>query len=269
MRVSLVCIAKNEDYYIKEWISYNKLLGFDNIFIYQNDWRTDIENESIVKVPFDGKKKQIAAYDHFLRNHSKLFDWVAFFDVDEFLVLKRHKNIKDFLDDYSQHQAVSINWVLFGDNGLTGKPIHDFGVVNRFTKRQVGVHSLVKTIVKTRIGNHIRNFKINVHRPNVKCVDTHHRIVRGPHNPGGRDTIAQINHYFCKTLEEFKLKVERGRADSFSKRNTAEFFEHNRNELEDLSAIEFFSQAEQKGLTNSILSDQKDKSLFKTIKYFL
>ena len=37
IKVALVCIAKNEDNYIQEWITYNKLIGFDDIFIYQND----------------------------------------------------------------------------------------------------------------------------------------------------------------------------------------------------------------------------------------
>ena len=36
MKVALVCIAKEEDNYIQEWIDYNKKLGFDDIIIYQN-----------------------------------------------------------------------------------------------------------------------------------------------------------------------------------------------------------------------------------------
>ncbi len=39
MKTALVCIAKNEDYYIDEWIKYHLKLGFSDIHVYQNDWR--------------------------------------------------------------------------------------------------------------------------------------------------------------------------------------------------------------------------------------
>ena len=43
MRTAIVCIAKNEDRYIKEWAEDHLKLGFDSVYIYQNDWRTDLE----------------------------------------------------------------------------------------------------------------------------------------------------------------------------------------------------------------------------------
>ena len=39
MKTALVCIAKEEDNYIDEWIKYHLKLGFNDIFVYQNDWR--------------------------------------------------------------------------------------------------------------------------------------------------------------------------------------------------------------------------------------
>ena len=33
MKVALVCIAKNEDNYIQEWINYNLKLGFDKTLV--------------------------------------------------------------------------------------------------------------------------------------------------------------------------------------------------------------------------------------------
>jgi len=38
MTTALVCIAKNEDHYIEEWIAYHLKLGFDHIFIYAYNW---------------------------------------------------------------------------------------------------------------------------------------------------------------------------------------------------------------------------------------
>lgn len=34
MKSAIVCIAKNEDHYIDEWIKYHLKLGFAKIFVY-------------------------------------------------------------------------------------------------------------------------------------------------------------------------------------------------------------------------------------------
>ena len=38
-KIALVTMAKDEDLYLQEWIDYHLKLGFDDIFIYQNNWR--------------------------------------------------------------------------------------------------------------------------------------------------------------------------------------------------------------------------------------
>ena len=50
MKVALVCIAKNEDLYIDEWIDYHFKLGFDEIFVYQNNWRFNKDIENALKI---------------------------------------------------------------------------------------------------------------------------------------------------------------------------------------------------------------------------
>lgn len=50
MKVALVCIAKDEDNYIKEWINYHLSIGFSKIYVYQNDWNFDITNYNNVEV---------------------------------------------------------------------------------------------------------------------------------------------------------------------------------------------------------------------------
>jgi hypothetical protein len=36
-KIALVCIAKDEDLYLQDWIDYHLKLGFDDIHIYQNN----------------------------------------------------------------------------------------------------------------------------------------------------------------------------------------------------------------------------------------
>ena len=38
MRTALVAIACNEDHYLREWFSYHHKIGFDDIYVYENNW---------------------------------------------------------------------------------------------------------------------------------------------------------------------------------------------------------------------------------------
>ena len=245
MRVALTCIAKNEDNYIKEWVDYHTKLGFDQVFIYQNDWRCGVPLDNATLIEFDGHGRQQEAYNNFLRHWYNHYDWVMFLDADEFLVLKKHSNIKEFIQDYQQHNIIGINWVIFGNNGLTFDG--NYSVLSRFTKRQVGVFHLVKCIVKVD-----PNILWDVHNAvYLKAVDTNHRVFKTGIHEHGDDTIAQINHYFCKTWDEFCIKRNRGRADMtpndplFIKKES-DFEAHNLNEIEDTFALDFYLDKHEK-----------------------
>lgn len=239
MKVALVCIAKNEDNYIEEWINYNFKLGFDDIFIYENDWRCSLERENVHKLSFDGDAMQVNAYNDFMQSYHKDYDWVAFFDVDEFLVLKKHSDVKKFINDYRDFYAIGINWVLFGDNGLSFEG--NYSVLSRFTKRQIGVNEHVKCIVRMH-----PKIKYEIHNPrNLIIVDSNFNTFTGPFNPKGDDKIVQLNHYLCKTFDEWENKKNRGRADIYvdhhlHTRPDSDFQRHNFNEIEDKNALNFY-----------------------------
>lgn len=241
MRTAVVCIAKNEDLYIDEWITHNLKVGFDQIFIYQNNWRYTIEHPQVTTIPFDGEEKQTPAYNHFITNHKNDFDWVAFFDVDEFITPKKHNNIKELLFNYNNHQGLGINWVMFGDNNITYNPNNN-SVIQRFTKRQQGVNQHIKTIVNLNYNN--KDIIVHTHNISKPIVDPNYNILSGPFNPIGNDDIVQLNHYWTKTLEEFKLKCDKGRADTIDKnhqRTLEQFipFQEKNNVIEDLTLLNF------------------------------
>jgi len=238
MRVALVCIAKNEDNYIEEWLDYHRKLGFDHFFIYQNNWRFNKDFTDVTKFKFDGYLQQLKSYNHFISSNYWNWDWVAFFDVDEFLVLKKHNNIKDFLIDYNDFNAVGINWVYFGDNNLS--EVTEWSVIKRFTMRQSNPYRAIKSIVRLSKGGNSPKFINNPHNINLDWVDTHKRINTGPSTKEPSDDIAQLNHYYCKTIKEFRLKCERGRACSQNILTDDDFKHGNYNEVEDITALKLF-----------------------------
>ena len=95
---NVICaIAKNENLYINDWVNWHLDLGFDKIYLYDNnDIDTQyvgdfIEQKDKVEI-FDIRGKhetglQIKCYNEFYNSH--LFDWCAFIDIDEFIVLSK------------------------------------------------------------------------------------------------------------------------------------------------------------------------------------
>lgn len=91
--LSLVCIAKYEEAYIKEWIDFHLCVGIDRIYVYDNDspdlrriLQPYIEKGVVVYKEIHGKARQLDAYNdavYFFKNRTR---YMAFLDVDEFLV---------------------------------------------------------------------------------------------------------------------------------------------------------------------------------------
>jgi len=238
--IALVCIAKNEDHYLDEWIDYHKKLGFDEFFIYQNDWKAKVKHPSAQYLSIDGNNQQVKSYNNFLDENRHKFDWVAFLDVDEFIVLKKHRDINEFLKDYEDLPAVGLNWCLFGDNGLSGKVV-DYSSIRRFTKRRIHVDRHIKSILNLNLA---RNATMDIHNPDCMVGDTNKKLFNGSYNPDGPTDVAQINHYYCRTKIEFIAKSQRGVAclnenhPAFY-RTIACYDMHNFNEVEDMVACHF------------------------------
>jgi hypothetical protein len=237
MKVALVCIAKDEDNYIQEWIDYHKKIGFDRIFIYENNWRCKAEDDMLTKIPYDGEIMQVPAYNDFIKKYYGEFDWVLFLDVDEFLVLKKQKTIQEMIkEQYKMGHGFAVNWVLFGGNNHEGVTNNNYSVIKRFTKRDDGPYCLFKTLLKLSTK---RVRMLNPHRPNLVIVDTDGRLVIGDNHNNSPIDITQVNHYFCKTQEEYLKKVCRGSSDGTPKRNMDVWHAHNKNEVEDRYAYNF------------------------------
>lgn len=209
MKVVLVCIAKNEDYYLDEWLEYNYKLGFDRIIMYENNWRCSLEKDYLTKIPFDGDVKQLPAYNDFV-SKNKEFNWVAFIDCDEFITLLKHSNIKDFIRDYQEYDGIALNWHLFGSGGKRKRSCNS--LIKQFKYRGASVDQHVKVIMNLK-----SKFKmLNPHRPNIPVADTNKKLFKGPFNVGGPADVAYINHYYWKTREDYIIRCERGRATTIN-----------------------------------------------------
>ena len=110
-RAAICAVERDEGRYLREWVAYHRVLGFDEVLVYENDSRDDswevlgqLEQHGLVtrvrwSVP-DYVAPQKAAYADALRRLGPDFGWAAFIDLDEFVVLPRHDTIHDFLDEF-------------------------------------------------------------------------------------------------------------------------------------------------------------------------
>ena len=238
--------------YLQEWIDYHLKLGFDDIHIFQNDWRFNNpkKNKRVYFHQYDGKSfdnyvsdpsplwvKNIQArcYTEFSKNYYNDYEWAAFFDVDEFLVLKQTNDVKEFIKNYDSERCLIINWAMFGDNGITDFDETNTSVIQRFTKRQDSMSGQFKCISKLT-----PNLKHVIHWSDDLWTDPDFNRGGGPYNKSGNFNKSQLNHYFTKTFPEFLKKIERGNA-CHGKRPVSNFTENNFNNIEDTFAKDFIN----------------------------
>src|SRR5512140_3821709 len=121
-RLAICAIFKNEAPYLLEWIDYHRMVGFDHFVLYDNDSTDDgaarIQASPFARyveiIPWPPRPGQLVAYRDVIKNHARRFDWVAFIDIDEFIVPLETASVRELLIRYGGFSAVLINWLIFG-----------------------------------------------------------------------------------------------------------------------------------------------------------
>lgn len=251
---AIVCIAKKEGDYIEEFVKYHLALGFKHIYLYDNEDTPTYEsllhkykdNMKVIHLPRNNFHKgvQYIALEHFIKYYlvQDNITHVAHIDIDEFIVLKKHNNICDFISEYivDDCQGIGMNWRFFGSSGQTEQSIEP--VTMRFTMCSQNGDQHIKTLFKTEHFLHYNScHDVTLKKGYIKT--TTRAIINGPFNPNPDCSIIQLNHYKCKTLPEFKYIRTRGRADfnHAVPENVEESFKaYDHNEIEDVTAMKFY-----------------------------
>lgn len=236
--------AKHESPYIREWVEHYLGIGFDKIFIADNNEPDDNSlYEAISDYVHDGKVQifdcrgkhaiQVLMYSKFCEiGHYK---WCGYFDCDEFFEMGVYDNVKEFLGTLDEYDCISFNWLLFGPNGETFKK--DGRVVDRFPKPVSPVLYLkenvfIKSIVKGGEGRFPQCTFNGSHVPTTTNPDIKYSI-GGYNEPYRNKTIhahyppsyklAYIRHYYTKSYEEWRVKAGRGWPDDVERLDLTRF----------------------------------------------
>ena len=232
--IAICAVAKCENEYINDWVKYHIDLGVDDIYLYDNndsdyepiEKRIDkkyLEHVHITKVP-NAKEFQIPTYNKFYNENKNKYSWIGFLDIDEFIVLNKWKNIKEFLNDekFKYYNVIKLNWHMFGDDDKISRDM-TVPIYKGITKRLKG----------HEYESHGKQF-IRGNQDGVNICSNHYCTINGkiPMQimPDGKSTSAKIsghhnceeayiNHYMTKTLSEFiDQKLARGTDASFKNR---------------------------------------------------
>ncbi|MCP1230428.1 glycosyltransferase family 2 protein [Acetobacter indonesiensis] len=134
MKTAICLCVKNEEKELVYWLAWHTVIGFDSFIIYD-----DCSSDKTVSViqslsekydirllrNFENKDRsvirQCRCYNDAVARYKDEFDWIAFFDSDEYLDLYG-KKIADYLSDKSDVDCIAFNWCCFGSNGHIERP---------------------------------------------------------------------------------------------------------------------------------------------------
>lgn len=247
---AMVAIIKNEKDYIKEWIDFYKLVGVDIFYIYDND-STDgvkeylkdyIDRGDVVYQKMSGKKRQCDAYNDALYRYKDSAKYMAFFDLDEFLLPSRDEDkVIDLIDDIMASDPLAgglvVNWMIYGSSNIVEK--QDGLVIETFLRRaetELEENKHYKTIVNPRkvfsfICPHYPMYLGKYYAVNEKLEKVTEEKITGSYEK------LRLNHYFTKSLSEYQKKKSRGMADRLDQREEDDFKRHDKNDVFDDIAL--------------------------------
>ena len=227
MTCAILAVAKDEDKYLNEWIDYHLMLGFDHIYICDNnssDTPIILDNDRGHKItifPYHNidfsknfSSNQENCYNYHLEKLWDKYDYCAIIDIDEFFEFRDCSNVKEFIQKHIidlNHTVAEIPWEVYSDNDLIYSQ-ESYPVLKTYIK--------ISDKLPFSWGNNINSwgksiFKLNKgitttpHWPNSASMtkfDTNHVL----------SDIAVVKHYRTKSLEEFLNHKVKNRAFSVS-----------------------------------------------------
>ena len=227
IKICLCTLGKKENRYIREFAQYYKSYNVDKILLYDNNdingekfdiVLNDFIRDNFIKIiNWRGKiKQQINIMNHCYKENFDKYDWLIFYDIDEFIHLENYTDIKKFLNQkkFIKCQNIYLNWLFHTDNDLIKYdnrslfrrfPIKD----PNFNKKNYYIPG--KSIIK----GHITNIAINhVHllNKNLKACNGFGDLLNLSNYwiKNGDFRYYYIDHFYCKSLEEFIEKLNKG-----------------------------------------------------------
>ena len=228
IKVCICTVGKKENRYAREYVEFYKNRGVDKIFIYDNNELNDEKFEFVIKdyidngfvdiIDFRGiQGPQKMTMEDCRKNNYKNYDWLIFFDMDEFIYLRNFSNIKDFLNQkmFDNCDRIQLNWYFHTDNNLIY--YDNRSLSERFTEYDKNWNNVkfggkegIKSILRGNKDYIIHN--VHVLNKTLRSCDGFgkKKEVNGIITNESDHYYNYIDHYWSKSTEEFMNKLLRG-----------------------------------------------------------
>ncbi|KAL3142312.1 hypothetical protein ABBQ38_002653 [Trebouxia sp. C0009 RCD-2024] len=237
-----ICVtAKDQHDDIHEWIEHHERLGAGKIYVFDDSSNPPMLEQlkhfiqsGLVEYHFIGHnnhsviaRPQLYVYDQCIARYRSKHQFIAFIDVDEFLILRDDTvaNLPALLHEYEDEGGLVVNWVQFGSSGHVHRP-HG-GTLANFWKcvplhhaENLHVKTIANTLYVDQVSSDPHHFQ---YLEGKTAVNEKFEPVEGPRSNQNEISRIALYHYVTKSRDEYKKKIERGSAMKNFK--TMEFFE--------------------------------------------
>ena len=232
--LAIVLIVRDEEAHIGEWARFHQKAGVRHFYVYDNgsvdgtlvQIVAAVGVQNVTVIPWTQKLRdgtsgaeihnQVLAYVHAVANFGDQFRWMAFIDVDEFLVPKSGETLMDCLAHLDGEVNISLPWHMFGRNGFEDAP--EGGIVANYTRRHPDPMSPLKGMCNFKMivdPCHVTAMKVHSIETDGSTVSVNDRGDKASASdrkkPGfySADHI-QLNHYYTRSNAELMAKITRG-----------------------------------------------------------
>lgn len=239
MKTAICAIIKDEHLFLKEWIDWHLGLGFDAIHLFEDKGSQNHEeicakysNVSLRRYEDDEQvrkllsaqghsKRQLVLYRWFAETYRGRYNWAAFIDLDEFIMLEDGYTLDKLCNEFSDYPTVYLFWKMKGASGHLERP--QCGVIEAYTETCPFLEQDVngwncKSLVNLRANKGLWSLH---HGNGGVCTNLSTSINTPVYGK------AWINHYFTKSWEDWLDRIYKKGGTMKGHRTLAQFFEAN------------------------------------------
>jgi Glycosyl transferase family 2 len=214
--LGIAAIVKDEAPSVLEWVAFHQLVGVECFDIYDNgstDETVELLSaiDGVTVLDWPGERQQLHAYAHAIRGART--HWLAFLDVDEFLLSPQHLTLPAVLRAHEDWDAIGACWALYGTSH----------VMHPRAASTLATYTL-RAAFSDLAHRHIKSIVQPARVPTGPPLDPHHfgcatwdmtgRRVHGPLAQTATWEGLRVNHYISKSIDEARGKMARPRADN-------------------------------------------------------
>ncbi|WP_264996198.1 glycosyltransferase family 2 protein, partial [Kozakia baliensis] len=247
--VAAALFVKNEADDIAWWISHHLACGFDALLIFDDHsedgtWEIIQTAKSLFKVKAhryqsscsELSARRFDAYREAISLYRDDYDWIGFFDCDEYFYPVSAPDVRTFLSNFPEAHGVAVHWCIYGSNGHIAKPrLPPIAAYSRHAEAALPDHRLYKSFIRPQYfrGEYIDPYRWDIepnHYVNA-CGDCH--VNEGADPPLCWER-AKILHYISRSATHYAQRLAQ-RQDGYQSNDVWEYFD--RNDIEDTAPL--------------------------------